>query len=177
MFERPLRYYYLRIMRQSGTSTEIAQGMAIGIFVGLLLPPGIQMVLALFLAILLKANRVVALLSCWISNPLTFCFIYPFYFQLGKWMTGLRPKFPRFPGASEEAWHFVVSIFKQGGGVAVVCFVGALTSAVVGSIISYYLTKFTVESFRRRRERQLQCSQELAPERAEAETPKKAKSE
>ncbi len=166
MIKRPLRYYYLRVMRQTGSSEQIALGMAIGIFVGLLLPPGIQMVFGLFLAIVLKANRVAAMISCWISNPLTFWVIYPFYFHLGKWMTGLRPKFPRFPSATNEVWEFLVSVFRRGGSVAVVCFVGALSSALVGSIISYYLTKYAVENFRR-----------VRAERPEADTPEKGESE
>ncbi len=150
-FDRPFRYYYLKVIRQTGTPEKIALGMAIGVFIGLFVPPTMQMVLALAIAILLKANRLTALVGCWVSNPLTFGPLYLFYIALGKYMTGLQVRRFEIPREGAEVWPFLVNTFKQGGNLAIVFFVGAFITAVLGSIVSYYVTRFLVESFRRRR--------------------------
>ena len=148
---RPFRYYYLKVLRQRGTPEKIALGMAIGVFIGLFVPPTMQMVLALALAIMLKANRLASLIGCWVSNPLTFGPLYLFYIFLGKYMTGLRVQGERIPASREEVWSFLVNAFKQGGNLTIVFFVGAFVTAVLGSIASYYLTFFAVAAFRRKR--------------------------
>ncbi len=89
MIQRSFRYYYLRIIRQRGTPENIAFGMAIGVFFGLLLPLG-QIVVALLAATVLKANRVTAFLGTWVSNPATYMFIIIFYVAVGERVTGIN---------------------------------------------------------------------------------------
>ena len=89
MIQRSFRYYYLRVTRQRGTPENIALGMAIGVFIGLLIPVG-QIVVAVLGATILKANRVTAFIGTWISNPATFMIIIPFYLAVGQKITGIR---------------------------------------------------------------------------------------
>lgn len=89
MIQRSFRYYYLRVTRQRGTPENVAFGMAIGVFFGLLLPAG-QIIAALLAATVLKANRVTAFLGTWVSNPATFMLIIPFYLTFGQTLTGIR---------------------------------------------------------------------------------------
>ena len=91
MIQRSFRYYYLRVTRQRGTPENIAFGMAIGVFFGLLIPVG-QIVAALLAATLLKANRMTAFLGTWVSNPATFMLMVLFYLTFGQTITGIRLK-------------------------------------------------------------------------------------
>ena len=68
---RPFRYLYLRFIRLRGTAEEVARGMALGVFIGLTPTMGIQMPLAFFFAMLLKENKIAAVIGVWISNPMT----------------------------------------------------------------------------------------------------------
>ncbi|SDD09019.1 hypothetical protein SAMN04488509_101150 [Aquimonas voraii] len=68
----------------------IAQGVAIGVFYGLLLPFG-QIPLAGITAILLRGNVPVAMASTFISNPVTFPLIYYFAYKLGLALMGGDP--------------------------------------------------------------------------------------
>ncbi len=79
---------YRRLARSSGTAHEIALGVAAGVFVAMTPTVGIQMVLAVILATLLRANRLASLPPVWITNPLTVPIIYPFNYWLGLKIVG-----------------------------------------------------------------------------------------
>jgi uncharacterized protein (DUF2062 family) len=91
MIHRPIRYHFFRVLRQNSTPRQLAAGIAVGVFVGLAVPYGLQ-VAAIVLAALVfrRFNRIAALLGCSVTNPLTTPFIYLGYYRLGKWMTGWR---------------------------------------------------------------------------------------
>ncbi|AFJ02436.1 hypothetical protein Q7C_1286 [Methylophaga frappieri] len=61
---------------------RVATGLAIGLFIGLL-PIPLQMLIVVPLAILLRANLPFAVMSVWITNPLTVAPIYYFEYKLG----------------------------------------------------------------------------------------------
>ncbi|RMD78083.1 MAG: DUF2062 domain-containing protein [Lentisphaerae bacterium] len=89
MVSRPIRYFYLQIIRQKGTPENIAAGMAVGVFIGLFIPI-FQIIVALIIAAFLKLNKITAFLGTWVSNPFTFPIIIPFYFFLGQYLTGIE---------------------------------------------------------------------------------------
>jgi uncharacterized protein (DUF2062 family) len=63
---------------------RMARGIAIGFFTAYLPVFGLHMLIALVLAFLLRANKVLALLTVWISNPFTFLLIYYPSYRLGQ---------------------------------------------------------------------------------------------
>jgi uncharacterized protein len=85
-YERQLKYYYIRFLRLRGEPHELALGMAIGVFAGMMPILPFHMVLAIALAFLFKASKITAALGTWVSNPLNWYFIYLYDFKLGAYL-------------------------------------------------------------------------------------------
>ncbi|MFZ5558800.1 MAG: DUF2062 domain-containing protein [Pseudomonadota bacterium] len=66
---------------------SVAGGFAVGLFCGLI-PGPLQMLGAAILALILRVNLPVALLSTLYTNPLTIVPLYLVAYQLGAWVTG-----------------------------------------------------------------------------------------
>ncbi|MCF7956742.1 MAG: DUF2062 domain-containing protein [Phycisphaerae bacterium] len=64
----------------------IAGGLSLGLFVAFMPTVGFQMILAAFGAIYFKVNLPIALLMCWITNPVTAILIYTAEWRLGRYI-------------------------------------------------------------------------------------------
>ena len=143
-FSRQLRYYYLRFIRIRGEPKELALGICIGIFAGLMPILPFQTALAVFLALLLKASKITAALGTWISNPFNWYFLYLYSFKLGAKVLGLSPDMSLFNRVIEAIRHgegFMVITGKMLGtsGVYGAAFlVGGLILGVIFSPLFYY---------------------------------------
>ena len=130
--ERVLRYLYLRFIRLHGTAKDVARGLALGVFIGMTPTMGIQTPLALFAAMLLKENKLAALIGVWISNPMTFIPIYTFNFKVGKYILGTSDlKMPKFTSIQEfmELGHdFILPLI-----------IGSFIVAIISAAISYFI--------------------------------------
>ena len=80
---RQLKLNVLRLIRLRAEPNDIAKGFALGIFIGMTPTFGIQMVIAVFLAMLLEENKIAAAVGVWITNPLTIPPIYAATYWLG----------------------------------------------------------------------------------------------
>ena len=89
-YERQLKYYYIRFLRLRGEPHELALGMAIGVFSGMMPILPFQIALAVALALLFKASKLTAALGTWASNPLNWYFIYLYDFKLGAYLLGVE---------------------------------------------------------------------------------------
>ena len=87
-FNRLERFFIHRVLHVDDTAHRIALGVAVGIFVTWTPTIGFQMILAVLLAWLLKANKLVGVPFVWISNPLTVVPIYYPNYLLGRWLLG-----------------------------------------------------------------------------------------
>lgn len=81
---RKVKFWYLKVLRQEGTPEAIARGWACGVFTGCFPLFGLQTLLGLLLATILKGNKFTAAAGTWISNPLTYVPIYYFNFHVGQ---------------------------------------------------------------------------------------------
>lgn len=147
--KRRLKYLYLKVVRQGGSPDRIARGVALGTFLGFLLPPGTQTVVALALAPILRCNAVGAACAVWVTNPLTMPIIYPAALSLGSWVTGL-PITGGVPTDEERFWSFV-SRMPGGGRIVFIVAVGLTIFGAVSSIAAYYGTRALVLAYRERR--------------------------
>lgn len=86
-----------RIARASGTPHQIALGIAIGFFFGVLPVPG-QYLFAVVACTIFRANRVVAFFPVWLSNPATVVPLYTFNYWIG-WLLVGGPGVGRIRGA------------------------------------------------------------------------------
>lgn len=165
MFRRPLRYYYLRLMRQHGSPEHVAAGMAIGLFLALAIPPGLGLVVLAAVLFFFNVNRFAAILGCAITNPLTMPAIYYFEYRVGRLITGIEPE--RFPTDRAEFWDLLTN-YERYGSTLLVLGVGALTTAVFAAVIGYLVTRPLVAAYQRRRAARA-ARRRLELERLEAE--------
>jgi hypothetical protein len=86
---RFLRRYYLQWTRLEGDPGNLALGIALGVFAGVMPVIPFQTILALTLALVFRASKVAAALGTWVSNPLTWTFLYYSSYKLGAWFLGL----------------------------------------------------------------------------------------
>ncbi|MDP8244320.1 MAG: DUF2062 domain-containing protein [Candidatus Hinthialibacter antarcticus] len=147
--QRPTRYFYLKIIRQEGSPDQISAGMALGVFIGLITPPGPQMVLAVIIATFAGANRISSAIGVWITNPLTIPFIYPVQVWLGSLVSGIPLNFTA-PTTIPELWELFTDSQNQWN-LIVTLMIGAFVSAIVTSFVSYFATKFVVNSYRQKK--------------------------
>ncbi len=73
------RFFIYRVLHVDDTPHRIALGVAVGIFVAWTPTFGLQMILTVLLATLLRGNKLVGLPFVWISNPVT---AWPIYFKM-----------------------------------------------------------------------------------------------
>ena len=150
----------------TAVSGSVAWGVVLGVFIGLTPTVGFQMVLAAFLATLLGANRLAAVICVWISNPLTLAPIYFFNFRVGALLvrvesaTGVRA---RFAVLAERIGEISVTDFagtmgaalgemsRLGFGILAALIVGSVIVGTVAAAASYPVTLWTVNLVRRHR--------------------------
>ncbi|SHI42992.1 hypothetical protein SAMN02745165_00017 [Malonomonas rubra DSM 5091] len=91
-FFRQFKLNLIRLIRLRVEPDEIARGMALGLFIGMTPTFGVQMFIALFCAMLLRQNKIAALIGVWNTNPLTAPIIYGMEYEVGRLLLGLpRP--------------------------------------------------------------------------------------
>ncbi|MDG2990857.1 DUF2062 domain-containing protein [Candidatus Synechococcus calcipolaris G9] len=129
-FQRIWRYYYLSFLRSQSSSHELARGMAMGVFAGMLPLFGLQIIIAMALAFVVRGNKPMAALTTWVSNPLTYAPIYWFNFQVGWWIVGK----PALDIHTVDSWRDALT---QGGLAASILMLGSLWMAVILSALTY----------------------------------------
>lgn len=81
------RLFYNRLVRPifeiKDSPHSIALGLAVGLWISLTPTVGIQMTICLIVCTLIRANVLIAVAMCWISNPVTFIPMYYGYYRLG----------------------------------------------------------------------------------------------
>jgi uncharacterized protein len=108
----------------------LANGVAIGVFAGLLPLYGLQIFASAILCLVLKANIAGAALATLISNPLTYAGLLWMQIRLGVWITNI------FVGIEPVEYEGTVRNFVSFGKPLVV---GSLVSAAIGAMIAYPL--------------------------------------
>ncbi len=82
-WKRFFRYWYVRLLRINDNPRSIALGVGLGLFVGFMVPIGLQTIVALPLACLFKANKILSVAFTWVTNYVTVFFIYPIQCYVG----------------------------------------------------------------------------------------------
>lgn len=153
---RTRRFLFHSILHADDPPQRIALGAAIGMFFTFTPTFGFQMLLVVFAAWLLRANKVVGLPIVWISNPATMVFIYYPCYVVGLTLLGRKPinsewwSGLRTPPAGW--WPAVRFYWSQLLEVATPLWLGCLVVATCLSIPTYYLVYHVIRIHRLRRE-------------------------
>lgn len=168
---RRLRYLMRRMLRAlgraTGTAHQIAMGVAIGFFVGWLPIIGIQMVVAVVVCQIFKANKVVPIFPIWLTNPATIVPIYSFNYWIGWLIVGgppltelaavlrkmITPPVPVEGSGRLELWwdgvkHAFAELLSMGWDMQIPLWLGCVIVGLALAIPSYYISYKFVESFR-----------------------------
>jgi uncharacterized protein len=142
---RRLRYLYLRLIALRGSPGELALGMALGIFIGMMPIMPFQIVIAVALALLFRASKITAAIGTWISNPVTWYVVYFYDYKLGASLLGISPdraffsSVIRAPGSGEAPTAVISKIVGAGGTGFAAFLIGGLVIGVLIAIPSYFI--------------------------------------
>ena len=144
---RTLRYYWLRFRRLQDTPQQIAWGMALGVFISVTPTIPFHTIMALTLAPLLRVSPVAAFLGIQIGNPLLVHAIYLASFKVGEYLLyrDATLTLPETFTVKNMLW-----LLWQGG---LALQVGGAIIAAPPAIISYFLTLWVIQRYRRRKAR------------------------
>jgi uncharacterized protein (DUF2062 family) len=157
-FNRQIKYYYLKVIRLRGEPHELALGMAFGIFSGMMPIIPFHMVLAITLALFFKTSKITAALGTWVSNPLSWYFLYYFNYKIGAWILGLSPTNEIFSSImasirhGEESMVIASKILGAGGTLIAAFLIGGFIMGFATAVPSYFVFLRVFQFIRRWRE-------------------------
>ena len=153
---RLIKTYYFKLIRTSGSSHKIALAVAIGFFIGCIIPIGVwgQTVVAIALAIKLKTNPGIAYAATWISNPYSVVFMYPVFCFVGSRVIGSDKSFRIIKESFMHLLHNFSwdGLLSLGSHLALSFFVGALIFGTVLGLLGYFFTYLLFSKYRERRD-------------------------
>ncbi len=144
---RRWRYLYIRFLRLRGTPTEIARGLALGVFAGCFPLFGFQIIIGILLAALFRSNKIAAAAGTWISNPITYVPIFIFNFKVGQLLLGGSEL--SVEQLNLQSWQ---TLMESGFGFVWTLFLGCLVVGSLAAFCTYFLGLWLI--FRWRESRQ-----------------------
>lgn len=139
---------FARLLEIHGHPREIALGAALGLFVGMTPLMGIQMAIAIFLAALLKWNKIAAGIGVWITNPLTAPFIYGINYYVGARLITWKSHRPPLPAQFDL--DALLSLVHSGPEILLILTVGGLVLGIPLAVVGYCFTLSSIQGYRRR---------------------------
>jgi uncharacterized protein (DUF2062 family) len=137
------------------TEHAIALGTAIGVFLGMTPTVGLQMITVMLLSVctrrLFRFNVMAALMSVYVSNPITIVPIYYGLYRVGTWFVGGSVTREQFAATLEyngfaDWWQTVVDLFVTLGAPLLV---GTAVVAIPCGLLTYPLMRWLLSWFRR----------------------------
>lgn len=150
------RFILHNVLHADDPPEQLARGVAIGVFVTFTPTIGLQTILVLFLAWLLRANKIVGLPIVWVTNPVTFVPIYFPCYVIGSMMLGHRPvsldwwkQLGQPP--DEGMWDMFKFYWDRLETIAAPLWIGCIVVATVLALLSYFMAFHTIRGYRLRR--------------------------
>lgn len=131
---------------------SVASGLALGLFIGFM-PIFGQMLIAAALAIILRVNLPVAVMGCWISNPITFAPIFFFTYKLGAWILQVPVGQHSFDISWQWLTHEFLLIWQP---LLLGSFICGLTAALLGVFFVHFIwRKIVIYNWRKRQQKKI----------------------
>ena len=145
---RSLRSYWhdlwAKMVKDPLPPEDVAAGWALGMFIGCSIPFGLQLVVSVPLAIMMRVSKVGATVGTLITNPVTIFFIYP----AQTWVMYNILFGNREMGELPTEWTRE-SVMALSGPVIISFFLGGLALALILSPITYFIVKRIVIRYRK----------------------------
>ena len=139
-----------KMVRDPLPPEDVAAGWALGMFVGCSVPFGLQLIVSVPLAMMMRVSKVGATVGTLITNPLTIWIIYPAQTMAMGWLLGRDFSWDyilkAMRGVAKNSdWKTLLSL----SGDVVVCFIlGGLALAAVLTPITYVTVRTLVRKYR-----------------------------
>src|SRR5690606_7250940 len=148
-FSRSLRYGGKRILRITASPHAVAAGLAVGVFSAFTPFFGFHLIIAIVLAYVLAGNIAAAALGTTLANPLTLPVIWGSTFELGRFiMNGSIDEAPAIhlgPALETMRFDYIwTPLLKP-------ILFGSTILGAAFAVVVYFVTRFAVSAFRRRR--------------------------
>ncbi len=144
-----LKYYFEKILHLNLTPSKIAFSIAIGIFIGLVLPMGLQTFIAIPIALMLGCNMLLTVTATLISNPITIVPIYYLAIKIGQFITHISISWQTIRQTIDNpSFDGILNLSKNG---LIVLFTGTFVLALTASLIVYFITLKLIVTHRKRR--------------------------
>ena len=149
---------YLRLcakmVHEKHSPEYIARGWAIGMFCGCAIPFGLQLLVSIPAAFLIKGSKIGSVVGTLITNHFTIFVIYPVQCWIGNRLLGGSLSYAEINNALAEVVHerSFSSLMHLGGDLMAAFFLGGALFAAVMTPITYWFVKTLVVSRRARRE-------------------------
>jgi uncharacterized protein (DUF2062 family) len=145
---------YLKLVRNGGSPEYVARGVAVGLFIGLIIPFGFQLIFAYALAWVVRAAKIPALFFTLITNPYSIPFIYPVQCYIGSYLIGRPLSYSYLNKAMakiirESSYE---SLFDLGMNVAAAFFAGGLLFAIIATVPGYFVSRWLVKNYRNKKQ-------------------------
>lgn len=127
---------------------DVAAGWALGMFIGCAIPFGLQLIVSIPLAMMMRVSKIGATVGTLITNPLTIFFIYP----AQTWVMYNLLFGNREMGALPSEWTRA-TVMALSGPVLISFFLGGLALALVLSPLTYFVVRRIVRRYRQRKEK------------------------
>ena len=144
-FKILLKKSYERFVKIRGHPREIALGFSLGLFISMTPFMGLQMLIAIPIAALLKWSKLAAGFGVWLSNPLTVPVIYPITYVVGKKITGGSAHFQMPHNFSYDA---LVTLLEKSPEVLGKLIIGGVVVGLPLAVAGYFFAYSAVIKYR-----------------------------
>ena len=130
-----------KMVRDPLPPEDIAAGWALGVFVGCAVPFGLQLIISIPLAMMMRVSKIGATLGTFITNPVSIFFIYPAQtFVVNKLLFGGSLTYSKL---ADTEWTWA-AVRRLGAEVMASFFLGGFLLAIVLTPIAYFAVKRVV---------------------------------
>lgn len=145
---------YARIVSEKADTGYIARGWAIGMFCGCFVPFGLQLLISIPAAFIMRGSKIGATVGTLLTNHFSIFIIYPLQCYVGNHIIGgdLTWEQTKQAMASVITEQSFASLWALGWDLTISFFVGGAILTAVMTPLTYYGVKKLVESRRARRQ-------------------------
>jgi uncharacterized protein (DUF2062 family) len=140
---------YRRFVALRGTPREIALGFALGLFVGMSPYMMCHTVTAVFLASLLRWNKLSAAAGVFITNPVTAPFFYALTFNVGAALMPETAAHLSLPGEFSVA--ALMAVIRSGPEILWILTIGGVVTGIPIALAGFFAAERLIRAYRRRR--------------------------
>lgn len=156
---RRIRIIFKKMVREKASPEFIAKGWALGMFIGCVIPFGLQLIISIPLSYKLKCSTLGASVGTLITNPISIIFLYPLQCMIGSYLCGgllsreaINKGVEQLTQASFFSVEGIKIISGMGSDLLISFFIGGFVYAAIFTPPTYIFVKKAVIAYRKKNE-------------------------